>query len=377
MHNAAARKKPCAPGLTAKPACGLCEGGSLARRAKLPYDIPMRFLLCLCLLCLLPASAAQAASAGAHGLLDALWTPAELAGRQEDHARTRGNDTPLTRPEPRAQLPPLPPGEEGNIRRVAPPRGDKPVALTFDLCELAARSSGYDDKIIGYLRARAIPATFFAGGKWLHSHRERGLQLMADPLFELGNHAWTHGNFGILDAPAMREQILRTQAYYEDMREELLARARQKGLDAEKLVAPAMRFFRLPYGRCSPEALRLLHSLGLRVIQWDVGAENAGDNSLPGMAQRVADRVRPGSILLFHANGAPKGSAALLAGLVPLLQKRGFRFVRIGELLEIGRAQLFQECYFERPGDNLRYDAMPGAGGSPVRRQGRLHFGGI
>jgi peptidoglycan/xylan/chitin deacetylase (PgdA/CDA1 family) len=351
LHNRAARKTG--------------FGGSLARRAKLPYDSSMRILLCLCLLCLLLVFAAEAASGGARGLLDALWTPAELAPRQEDHARTRGG-APLTRLEPRAQLPPLPPGEEGNIRRVTPPKGDKPVALTFDLCELAARSSGYDAAIVGYLRSRAIPATFFAGGKWLHSHRERGLQLMADPLFELGNHAWTHGNFGILNARGMREQILRTQAYYEDMREELLARARQKGLDAEKAIAPAMRFFRLPYGRCSPEALRLLHFLGLRVIQWDVSAESAGDNSLPGMAQRVADRVRPGSILLFHANEVPKGSAALLAGIVPLLQQRGFRFVRIGELLEIGRAQLFQECYFTRPGDNLRHDAMFGADGGPV-----------
>jgi peptidoglycan/xylan/chitin deacetylase (PgdA/CDA1 family) len=328
----------------------------------------MRLLRCFCLLCLLLASAAEAGAEGARGLPDALWTPAELAGRQEDHARTRGNSAPPEITEPRVQLPPLPPGESGNIRRVAPPKGDKPVALTFDLCELAARSSGYDDAIVAYLRARAIPATFFAGGKWLRSHRERGLQLMADPLFELGNHAWTHGNFGIMDARSMREQILWTQAYYEDMREELLVRARNKGLDAQTLVAPALRLFRLPYGRCSPEALRLLHSLGLRVIQWDVSAENAGDNSLPGVERLVADRVRPGSILLFHANDVPKGSAALLAGVVPLLQKRGFRFVKVGELLELGQAQRFQECYFERPGDNLRYDAMFGADGTGRRK---------
>ena len=320
----------------------------------------------MCLLCLLPVAAAR--PEGARGLVDALWTPAELAGRREDHARTRGSDDPPARTQPRVQLPPLPPEETGNIRRVTPPKGDKPVALTFDLCELAARSSGYDAAIIGYLRAHAIPATFFAGGKWLRSHRERGLQLMADPLFELGNHAWTHGNFGIMDMHDMRDQILWTQAYYEDLRQELLTRARNRGLDAERLVAPALRFFRLPYGRCSPEALRLLHSLGLRVIQWDVSAESAGDNSLPGMARHTADRVRPGSILLFHANRTPKGSAALLAGIIPILQQRGFRFVKVGELLELGQAQRFQECYSQRPGDNLRYDAMFGADGTGRRK---------
>jgi peptidoglycan/xylan/chitin deacetylase (PgdA/CDA1 family) len=317
-------------------------------------------------LCLPLAVAAEAE--GARGLLEALWTPAELAGQQTDHARTRGSDAPPARGEPRVRLPQLPPEESGNIRRVTPPKGDRPVALTFDLCELATRSSGYDDKIIGYLRSNAISATFFAGGKWLRSHRERGLQLMADPLFELGNHAWTHGNFGIMNAQDMRDQILWTQAYYEDMREELLARARDKGLDAETLVAPALRFFRLPYGRCTPEALRLLHAFGLRVIQWDLSAESAGDNSLPGMARLVADRVRAGSIVLFHANETPKGSAALLAELVPILRKRGFRFVKIGELLELGQAQRVQECYSERPGDNLRYDASFGADGTGRRK---------
>jgi peptidoglycan/xylan/chitin deacetylase (PgdA/CDA1 family) len=322
----------------------------------------MRILQCLCLLFPLLASAPAAGG----GLLDALWTPAELAGGQEAPAPAYSSGAPLERREPRP-LPQLPPGEIGNIRRVALPKGDKAVALTFDLCELVGRPSGYDGAIVDWLRSRAIPATFFAGGKWLRSHRERGLQLMADPLFEMGNHAWTHGNFGIMDAQGMREQILRTQAWYEDMREELLARARQQGIDAEGLVAPALRLFRLPYGRCSPEALRLLHSFGLRVIQWDVGAEGEGDNSLPDAAQRVADRVRPGSILLFHANKTPKGSAALLAGLVPILQKRGFRFVKVGELLELGQAQRFRECYAERPGDNLRYDTMFGIDGTGRR----------
>jgi len=326
------------------------------------------FLGTSCLLCLLLASVIPAEAGSGRGLLDALWTPAELVGQEEDHARTRTSDAPPARMEPRVPLSPLPYEESGNVRRVIPPKGDKPVALTFDLCELAVRSSGYDDTIIAYLRARDIPATFFAGGKWLRSHRERGLQLMADPLFELGNHAWTHGNFGIMDMRSMREQILWTQAYYEDMREELLARARSRGLDAETLVAPALRLFRLPYGRCSPSALRLLHSLGLRVIQWDVSAENAGDNSLSGVARLVADRVRPGSILLFHANEVPKGSAALLANVVPILQKRGFRFVKVGDLLALGQAQRFQECFSERPGDNLRYDTMFGADGTGRRK---------
>jgi hypothetical protein len=68
--------------------------------------------------------------------------------------------------------------------------------------------------------------------------------------------------------------------------------------------------------------------------------------------------------VLFHANEVPKGSAALLAGVIPILRQRGFRFVKVGEPLECGQARRFQECYSERPGDNLRYDAMFGADGT-------------
>jgi peptidoglycan/xylan/chitin deacetylase (PgdA/CDA1 family) len=45
------------------------------------------------------------------------------------------------------------------------PGGEKLVALTFDLCERADDRTGYDRAIVNYLRAHAIAATFFAGGK--------------------------------------------------------------------------------------------------------------------------------------------------------------------------------------------------------------------
>ena len=66
------------------------------------------------------------------------------------------------------------------------------------------------------------PATLFMGGKWMRSHSERAMQLMADPLFEIGNHGWSHGNFGIMSEKAMLEQIRWTQAEYELLREEIL-----------------------------------------------------------------------------------------------------------------------------------------------------------
>lgn len=130
---------------------------------------------------------------------------------------------------------------------------EKVAALTFDLCELSTMTTGYDAEIIDFLREKRIPATLFMGGKWMRSHSERAMQLMADPLFEIGNHGWSHGNFGIMSEKAMLEQIRWTQAEYELLREEILKRARAEGRSVE--LPEAVTLFRLPYGRCTDKAL--------------------------------------------------------------------------------------------------------------------------
>ena len=110
---------------------------------------------------------------------------------------------------------------QNSIRSVTPAEGRKLVALTFDLCEGKGELAGYDADIVDFLRASKVKATFFAGGKWLQSHPDRAMQLMADPLFEIGNHSWNHPNFRLISEAAMHEQIVRTQAQYEIIWEEL------------------------------------------------------------------------------------------------------------------------------------------------------------
>jgi peptidoglycan-N-acetylglucosamine deacetylase len=93
----------------------------------------------------------------------------------------------------------------GSIRRVVPRDGARLVALAFDLCERADQISAYDAAVVDFLRAQRVAATFFAGGKWMRTHAERAMQLIADPLFEVGNHAWTHGNLRILSGKRTEE----------------------------------------------------------------------------------------------------------------------------------------------------------------------------
>ena len=100
----------------------------------------------------------------------------------------------------------------GVIRRVALPEGKKLVALTFDLCQTRSPIAGYDGAIVDCLRANRVPATFFAGGRWLKTHAARAVQLAADPLFELANHSWDHPDLHFASASAVNQEILLAEA---------------------------------------------------------------------------------------------------------------------------------------------------------------------
>lgn len=274
------------------------------------------------------------------------------------------NSAPPARLAPLHRLPALPASTEGNIRRVTVGKDmGKVVALTFDLCELAVNTTGYDAPLIAFLREQKLPATLFLGGKWMRTHSERTLELLADSLFEIGTHGWAHGNFGIMSQSAMQRELDWTNAQYELLHEELL---RRKGpLPHVRQSSP---LFRLPYGRCSDAALRLLAQSGLQVIQWDVEGETAPDNTKAGLEKGVAARVKPGSIMLYHANLVPKGSLAVLQRTVAVLREQGYRFVTVSQLLEMGTPQRTRKGYFSVPGDNVQYDTMFGVDGTGIKR---------
>src|SRR5262249_41369611 len=130
----------------------------------------------------------------------------------------------------------LPLGPSVSIRRVELKPLYKVIALTFDLCEGVKEISGYDAPIVDYLRSERVHATFFAGGKWMRNHQERALQLIADPLFEVGNHSWSHANLRLANEQRLHEQILWPQAQYILLREELARRARQQGIDEQEIT---------------------------------------------------------------------------------------------------------------------------------------------
>jgi len=247
----------------------------------------------------------------------------------------------------------------GVIRRVKLPHDKKLIALTFDLCETRYEVAGYQGAIIDYLRANNVKATFFAGGKWLLTHRERAEQLMADPLFEVGNHGWEHRNLRRLAGAALKSEIENAQLAYEEVRAGLSAKqclARDR-VPAGERVPPRVTHLRFPYGACNPAALDAVREQGLTPVQWDVAAgDPAPGESAAQMTRIVLGAVQPGSIVVFHANGRGWHTDAALPKIVSELRAQGYEFVTVAELLAAGEPEVASTCYNQRPGDTDVYD---------------------
>jgi peptidoglycan/xylan/chitin deacetylase (PgdA/CDA1 family) len=292
-----------------------------------------------------------------------LWQAEQLQGKAGDekiHWLRSPDFSPPARTQPNSALSPLQPEYLNSIRRVKLPTGKKWVALTFDLCERADEVAGYDRSIINTLRDKQTKATFYAGGKWMQSHPEKTMQLMADSNFEIGNHGWTHGNLRVLQGEAMLQQIVWTQAEYENLWDKLHDKAKVAGLDDLMNNVPRQpATLRFPFGTCSPESLQATNAQGLSAVQWDVVS---GDPAITVQPSQIVSETRAGSIVIFHANGRGRGTAAALPRIIDDLRAKGFEFVTVSELLAAGTIEAVDECYELKRGDNIAYDAQYGNG---------------
>jgi hypothetical protein len=92
--------------------------------------------------------------------------------------------------------------------------------------------------------------------------------------------------------------------------------------------------------------------MGLLPIQWDVSSgDPTASQSAAGITQNVLEGVRPGSIVLFHANGRGWHTEAALPDIIAGLKARGYEFVTVTELLAAGEPVMSATCYDSRPGD--------------------------
>jgi peptidoglycan/xylan/chitin deacetylase (PgdA/CDA1 family) len=192
------------------------------------------------------------------------------------------------------------------------------IAFTFDVCQTEGDLAGYDAEIVRILSETQTPATFFLGGLWMRDHQAETLELANNPLFELGNHSWSHLDFSAITPEEMNQEILLTQQYMFD------------------LLGYQTNLFRLPYGTYNDTSLNVINENGLYIIQWNVVSGDPDPNiDAVSMTDWVLQQVNPGSIIIMHANGRGWHTAEALPGIIQALRQSGYIFVTISELLDI------------------------------------------
>lgn len=230
-----------------------------------------------------------------------------------------------------ANQPPAPP------RLVFAVRTSRPlVALTFDLdmtpemaAQVNAGASWFNADALGYLLAEHVHATMFMTGMWAEMYPAVARQIAGNPGFEIGNHSFSHPAFHLpcyqLGSVSRSAQVQQVQMA-------------QRAIVWVTGVSP--RYFRFPGGCYDAQALGIVQAAGLMPIQWDVNSIDAFNPYPAQIAATVVDEVKPGSIVLMHLQGgvnAPATADALRA-IVPVLERRGYRFVTVSELLASGNA---------------------------------------
>ncbi|MET8097280.1 polysaccharide deacetylase family protein [Streptomyces sp. NPDC005236] len=255
------------------------------------------------------------------------------AARRGHHAPATASITGTPTGTAPSRPPTLAPGPAGltPVFENGPRTRDRTVALTFDAdmtADEGARAAGgehFDNpQLIATLRRFDVPATVFMTGRWADEYPREARDIGRDPLFEIANHSYSHYAFtsDCYGLPTVPEDRMRADL------ERAYAAFRKAG------VRDAMPYFRFPGGCYDRRALRALSAAGVTAVQWDVVSGDAFATDADAVARQVLDGVRSGSVVVMHCtrSAAPVTERALRT-IVPELRRRGFRFVKVSQLI--------------------------------------------
>jgi len=180
------------------------------------------------------------------------------------------------------------------------------VFLTFD----DGPDPTWTPQVLDVLRANGVKATFCMVGRYAAANPDLVRRVVAEG-HALCNHSQTHARLDTLSAAGVEAEMTAASA----------------AIEAAAGVRPSV--FRIPYGRGSPTVTALIAKLGMANLGWTV---DPSDYTRPGTAaivSRVAQAVRPGSIVLFHDGGGDRSqTVAAIAQLIPALKAAGYTFGR-------------------------------------------------
>ena len=187
-------------------------------------------------------------------------------------------------------------------------RQDKVAAISFD----AAWGNEDTQTLIDILNKYRIHATFFVVGSWVEKYPE-SVKALSDNGNEVMNHSSSHAHFSQLTAEQIKADIT-------SCNDRIAA-----------ITGTAPTLFRCPYGEYDDHVITAVREMGMEPIQWDVDSLDWKGISAAEITQRVLQRVKPGSIVLFH--NAAEHTPEALPDILEALIADGYTIVPISQIL--------------------------------------------
>ena len=187
-------------------------------------------------------------------------------------------------------------------------RADKKISISFD----AAWGADDTETLIEILKQYNVKATFFVVGEWVDKYPDKVKALSAAG-HEIQNHSDTHPYLTKLS----RDQVIKE-----------IESCNQK---IEKITGVKPTLLRAPYGDYNNTVIEAVESLGMYTIQWDVDSLDWKDHSAKQITQKVTEKAKSGSIVLFHNDA--KHTPEALPTILEKLQTDGYEIVPISQLI--------------------------------------------
>jgi peptidoglycan/xylan/chitin deacetylase (PgdA/CDA1 family) len=212
----------------------------------------------------------------------------------------------------------------------------KIVALTFDadmtpkmlhMLKNNEVKSWYDKNVIEELKKQKVPATLFLTGMWIEAYATTTRELSENSLFEIANHSYSHPGF-TSNCYNLEDDAKVDDDYQLKKTDELLA----------KNTKHYSKLFRFP-GLChDSNDLEKISKYNYQIIDGDVLGDDGFQNNVGTIMNNILPKVKPGSIVVLHMMGGPNSpkTSEVLPYIIHDLKNRGYKFVTVSKLLNIG-----------------------------------------
>ncbi len=187
------------------------------------------------------------------------------------------------------------------------------IYLTFDV----GYENGNVAKILDVLKEKNIPAAFFVLLNVVEKCPELIMRMESEG-HTVCNHSARHKDITKLDKASLREELERLEGAY-------------KALTGHEMK----KIFRAPEGRFDAKSISALSEMGYSAVFWSFAYadwDNAKQPSADKAKKTILGNIHNGAVLLLHPTSAT--NAAIMADVIDEIEKMGYRFGTVEELLE-------------------------------------------